>query len=37
MPPEEIALRIKATTYGDKQWAFMKSGENITTYSSDKK
>lgn len=37
MAPEEIALRIKATTYGEKQWAFMKQGENITTYSSDKK
>ncbi len=37
MPPAEIALRIKATTYGDKQWAFMKPGEDITTYSSDKK
>ena len=36
MSPEEIALRIKATTYGDKQWAFMKSGEDITTYSSEK-
>ena len=37
MSPEEIALRIKATTYGDKQWAFMKSTEDITTYSSEKK
>jgi len=37
MTPEEIALRIKATTYGDKQWAHMKPGEDITTYSSDKK
>jgi len=37
MSPDEIALRIKATTYGEKQWAFMKSGENITSYSSEKK
>ena len=37
MAPAEIARRIKATTYGDKQWAFMKSDENITTYSSGKK
>jgi len=37
MTPEEIALRIKATTYGDKQWAFMKPAENITRYTSDKK
>ena len=37
MAPEEIALRIKATTYGDKRWAFMKSGEGITTYSPEKK
>jgi len=37
MTPEEIAHRIKATTYGEKQWAFMKSGEIITSYSSDKK
>ena len=37
MSPEEISLRIKATTYGDKQWAFMKSDEDITTYSPRKK
>jgi len=37
MDKEEIALRIKATTYGDKIWAYMKSGEDITSYSSHKK
>jgi len=37
MSPDEIALRIKATTYGEKQWAFMKSAENITAYSPGKK
>ena len=37
MSKDEISLRLKATTYGDETWAFMKSGEDITTYSSDKK
>jgi methionyl-tRNA formyltransferase len=37
MTPEEMSRRIYATTYGDKQWAFMKSGENSTKYTSDKK
>jgi methionyl-tRNA formyltransferase len=37
MNPDEIALRIKATTYGDKQWAFMKPVEDTTKYSSEKK
>jgi methionyl-tRNA formyltransferase len=36
MSQEEIDLRVKATTYGDKVWAFMKTGENITSYSSYK-
>ena len=37
MSPAEIARRVKATTYGDKQWAFMKPGENNTKYTSEKK
>ena len=37
MSKEEIDLRIKATTYGTKVWAHMKSEEINTTYSSYKK
>ena len=37
MNKEEIDLRIKATTYGTKVWAHMKSEEINTTYSSYKK
>lgn len=36
MDKDEIALRIKATTYGNKVWAQMKTGETNTTYSSHK-
>jgi methionyl-tRNA formyltransferase len=31
MDKDEIARRIKATTYGEKVWAHMKNGENITS------
>lgn len=31
MDKNEIARRIKATTYGEKVWAHMKNGENITS------
>ena len=37
MEKEEIDLRIKATTYGNKVWAHMKTEEINTTYSSHKK
>jgi methionyl-tRNA formyltransferase len=37
MDKDEIALRIKATTYGNKVWAHMKTEETNTTYSSYKK
>jgi len=37
MDNEEIALRIKATTYGNKVWAQMTTGETNTSYSSYKK
>jgi methionyl-tRNA formyltransferase len=36
MDKDEIALRLKATTYGEKVWAYMKNDENITSYSSYK-
>jgi hypothetical protein len=37
MDKGEIDLRIKATTYGTKVWAYMKTEEINTTYSSYKK
>jgi methionyl-tRNA formyltransferase len=37
MDKEEIDLRIKATTYGTRVWAHMKTEEINTTYSSHKK
>lgn len=37
MTSEEVDLRIKATTYGTKVWAHMKTEETNTTYSSYKK
>lgn len=37
MSPEEKARRIRATTYGDKVWAYIREGDQKVSYSSDSK
>jgi methionyl-tRNA formyltransferase len=37
MSPEEKNRRIRATTYGDKVWAFVREGDQKVSYSSDMK